>query len=44
MGTLMPLDSDVVLILSVAALIYSEGGDKRLLMGLMILILLINGG
>ncbi len=43
MGTLMPLDSDAALVLAVAAVIYSQGGDKRLLMGLMALLMMING-
>lgn len=44
MGTLMPLDGDTLLILAVMAVIYKEGGDKTLLMGLMILLIMMNGG
>lgn len=38
MGKIAPLDNDMLLVLAVAAVIYSEGGDKRLLMGLLILL------
>ena len=44
MGPLMPLDGDTLLILAVMAVIYKEGGDKTLLMGLMILLIMMNGG
>ena len=41
MGITAPFDSDVLLVLSIAAVIYSEGGDKTLLMGLVLLLILM---
>lgn len=44
MGNMLPLDSDMALVLAVMALIYKENGDKTLLIGLLILLISIGGG
>ncbi len=40
MGKTIAPDSDTILILAVMALIYKEGGDKQLLLGLLILLIM----
>lgn len=36
-------DKDALLVLGIMAVIYKEGGDRQLLLGLLLLFLMING-
>lgn len=44
MGNLLPIDNDALLILAVMALIYKENGDKKLLLGLLFLLIAVMNG